>query len=254
MADLKDETTVDNTEVNETVEETTEETPAKTIDPSLEGIQLFYETNKKMITYVGGGLIAIIAAFCFFKFYYLPEKENEASNEIFWAQNYFDVDSFNIALKGGVTVMSPDGQKQIMGFEQIADEYSMTKTGSLANYCAGICYLRTGKFEQAIEFLQKYSGDDEMIAPIAVGAIGDCNMELNKVDEAIKFYLKAAETSNNNFTTPFYLKKAGFAYEQKANFSEALALYERIQKEYGRSNEGKEIERDIAKVKALGNL
>ncbi|MDP1801365.1 MAG: hypothetical protein Q8L81_08435 [Bacteroidota bacterium] len=256
MADLKDQTTVDNTEnteVNDTTEETVEETP-KTIDPSLEGIQLFYETNKKMITYVGGGLALIIGAFCFFKLYYLPEKENEASNEIFWAQNYFEADSFNIALKGGVTVMSPDGQKTIMGFEAIAEEYSMTKTGSLANYCAGICYLRTGKFEQAIEFLQKYDGDDEVIAPIAVGAIGDCHMELNKVDEAIKFYLKAAEKSNNNFTTPFYLKKAGFAYEQKSNFSEALALYERIQKEYTKSNEGKEIERDIAKVKALGNL
>ena len=254
MADLKDETTVDNTEVNDTIEYTVEEANNKAIDPSLEGIQLFYEKNKKMITYVGGGLVVLIAAVLYYKMMYLPEKESEASNEIFWAQNYFEVDSFNIALKGGVTVMSPDGQKQIMGFEQIADEYSMTKSGSLANYCAGICYLRTGKFEQAIEFLQKYSGDDEMIAPIAVGAIGDANMELNKVDEAIKFYLKAAEKSNNNFTTPFYLKKAGFAYEQKSNFSEALALYERIQKEYGKSNEGKEIERDIAKVKALGNL
>jgi len=254
MADLKDETTVDNTEVNDTIEYTVEEANDKAIDPSLEGIQLFYEKNKKMITYVGGGLVVLIAAVLYYKLMYLPEKENEASNEIFWAQNYFEVDSFNIALKGGVTVMSPDGQKQIMGFEQIADEYSMTKSGSLANYCAGICYLRTGKFEQAIEFLQKYSGDDEMIAPIAVGAIGDANMELNKVDEAIKFYLKAAEKSNNNFTTPFYLKKAGFAYEQKSNFSEALALYERIQKEYDKSNEGKEIERDIAKVKALGNL
>jgi tetratricopeptide (TPR) repeat protein len=254
MADLKDETTVDNTEVNDTIEYTVEEANDKAIDPSLEGIQLFYEKNKKMITYVGGGLVVLIAAVLYYKMMYLPEKENEASNEIFWAQNYFEVDSFNIALKGGVTVMSPDGQKQIMGFEQIADEYSMTKSGSLANYCAGICYLRTGKFDQAIEFLQKYSGDDEMIAPIAVGAIGDANMELNKVDEAIKFYLKAAEKSNNNFTTPFYLKKAGFAYEQKSNFSEALALYERIQKEYGKSNEGKEIERDIAKVKALGNL
>jgi tetratricopeptide (TPR) repeat protein len=254
MADLKDETTVDNTEVNETIEETVEETHNKTIDPNLQGIQLFYEKNKKMVTYAGGGLLVLIAALCYFKLMYLPEKENEASNEIFWAQNYFEVDSFNIALKGGVTVMSPDGQKQIMGFEQIADEYSMTKSGSLANYCAGICYLRTGKYEQAIEFLQKYSGDDEMIAPIAIGAIGDANMELNKVDEAIKFYLKAAEKSNNTFTTPFYLKKAGFAYEQKSNFSEALALYERIQKEYGKSNEGKEVERDIAKVKALGNL
>ena len=254
MDDLKDETTVENTDVKETVEEVVEETPNKPIDPSLQGIQLFYEKNKKMITYVGGGLLLVIGALCYFKLMYLPEKENEAANEIFWAQNYFEVDSFNIALKGGVTVISPDGQKQIMGFEQIADEYSMTKSGSLANYCAGICYLRTGKYEQAIEFLQKYSGDDEMIAPIAIGAIGDCNMELNKADEAIKFYLKASEKSDNSFTTPFYLKKAGFAYEQNANYAEALAVYERIQKEYSKSNEGKEIEREIAKVKALGNL
>ncbi len=251
MADLKEETTVDNN-INE-VEETVEETK-KMIDPSLEGIQLFYETNKKMITYVGGGLALIIGVFCFFKLYYLPAQEEEAANEIFWAQTYFEKDSFNIALKGGKTVIATEGQKQMLGFEQIAENYSMTKSGSLANYCAGICLLRTGKFEEAITFLSKYDGNDEMIAPIAIGAIGDCNMELNKIDEAVNYYLKAAEKSRNNFTTPLYLKKAGFAYEQKNNYTEALNIYQRIKTEFSKSNEGKEVERDIAKVKALGNL
>ncbi len=250
MADLKEESTVENTEVNQ-VEEAA---PKKPIDPSLEGIQLYYEKNKKAINYVGGGLAIIIGAICFFKLYYLPEKESEAANEIFWAQNYFEKDSFNIALKGGVNVMAPEGQKQMMGFEQIAEEYSMTKSGSLANYCAGICCLRTGKFDQAIGFLEKYDGNDEMVAPIAIGAIGDCHMELNHPDEAGKYYMKAAEKSHNNFTTPHYLKKAAFAYELQSNFSEALGLYERIQREYPRSTEGREVERDIAKVKALGNL
>jgi len=250
--DLKEETTVDNNDINQ-VEETVEETK-KPIDPSLEGIQLFYEKNKKMISYVGGGLALIIGAFCFFKFYYMPAQEEEASNEIFWAQTFFEKDSFNIALKGGNTIMAPEGQKQMMGFEQIAENYGMTKSGSLANYCAGICLLRTGKYEQAIEFLGKYDGNDEMVAPIAIGAIGDCNMELNKVDEAVNYYLKAAEKSHNSFTTPYYLKKAGFAYEQKNNFVEALAVYERIKTEFSKSNEGKEIAKEIAKVKALGNL
>lgn len=252
MADLKEETTVDNTDSN-AVEETVEET-RKPIDPSLQGIQLYYEKNKKMITYVGGGLALLIGAFVFFKLYYLPEQEKEAVNEIFWAETAFEKDSFNLALKGGAMVMSADGQKQMKGFEQIAEEYSITKTGSLANYYAGICCLRTNKYEQAIEFLGKYDGNDDVIAPIAVGAIGDCNMELNRVDEAIKFYSKAANKSNNNFTTPFYLKKAGFANEVKGNFVEALSNYERIQKEFPRSTEGQEIEKDIAKVKALGNL
>ena len=249
MADLNEETTPEINEVEETVEE-----KRKPIDPSIQGIQLFYEKNKQTINYVGGGLLLLVAAFCFFKLYYLPEQDKEVANEIFWAENYFEKDSFNIALKGGPMVISTEGQKSMKGFEQIADEYSMTKTGNLANYYAGICYMRTGKFQQAIDFLQKYSGNDEMISSIALGATGDCFLELNNVDEAIKFYLKAAEKSNNGFTTPFYLKKAGFAYEQKSNFTEALTIYERIQKEYRKSNEGKEIERDIAKIKALGNL
>lgn len=249
MADLKEETTTGINEVEETVEE-----KRKPIDPSLDGVQLFYEKNKKVVNYVGGGLLLIIGAFCFFKLYYLPEQEKEASNEIFWAESLFERDSFNLALKGGPMVMSADGQKQMKGFELIASDYSITKTGNLANYYAGICYLRTGKYEQAIEFLQKYSGNDEMISSIAIGAIGDCNMELNRAADAVKFYLKASENSTNNFTTPFYLKKAGFAYEQLSNYAEALAVYERIHTEFAASSEGRDIEKDIAKVKALGNL
>lgn len=248
MADLNEETTVQTEQVEETVE------TKKPIDPSLEGIQLFYEKNKNLVNYVGGGLLLVIAAFCFFKFYYQPEQEAAAANEIFWAESYFEKDSFNVALKGGRMVMSPEGQKQMLGFESIADEYGMTKTGNLANYYAGICYLRTGKFEQAIEFLQKFDGNDEIVAPIALGAIGDCNMELNRMDEAVKFYLKAADKSHNNFTTPYFLKKAGFAYEQQKNYKDALATYERIQKEYFNTSEGREAERNMARVKALGNL
>ncbi len=245
MADLNEETTV---QVEETVE------TKKPIDPSLEGIQLFYEKNKNLVNYVGGGLLLLVAAFCFFKFYYLPEQEGVAANEIFWAESYFETDSFDVALKGGKMVMSPDGQKQMMGFEAIADEYSITKTGNLANYYAGICYLRTGKFEQAIEFLKKYDGNDEVVAPLAIGAIGDCNMELNRADEAVGYYLKAADKSHNSFTTPYFLKKAAFAYETQKQYQDALSTYERIEKEYYGTSEAREIQKSIARVKALGNL
>lgn len=252
MADLKEETTLDNSEENQ-VEETVEP-KRKAIDPSLEGIQLFYETNKKMITYVGGAVVVILGAFLFLKLYYIPEQEKEASNEMFWAETLFERDSFNLALKGGAMVMAADGQKQMKGFEQIADEFSMTKSGSLANYYAGVCYLRTGKFEQAIPFLEKYDGNDEIISSIAIGAIGDCHMEMNHGDEAIKYYFKAAENSKNNFTTPLYLKKAGLAYELKGSFTDALNVYERIIKEFPSSNEGQSVDLRIAKIKAQANL
>ena len=74
------------------------------------------------------------------------------------------------------------------------------------------------------------------------------------MDEAVKFYLKAAEKRTNNFTTPIYLKKAALAYELQKNYAEALSIYERIKKEYARSTEARDIEKYIAKAKTLGNL
>lgn len=255
MSSEKDTVNVENSEVAEQVETASEsKTASKSIDPSLEGLQFFYEKNKKMITYVGGGLVAVIAAILFYKLYYMPEKEKEAANELYWAQSYFEKDSFDIALKGGKPVNAVTGTKPMMSLEQIADEYSMTKSGDLANYMAGICYLRTGKFDKAIEFLSKYDGDDQMISSIAIGAIGDASMELNKVEDAINYYLKAADKSSNIFTSPIYLKKAAFAYQLKGKYADALGVYERIRKEYGKTEEGKEVEREIAKVKAMGNL
>jgi tetratricopeptide (TPR) repeat protein len=218
------------------------------------GLEVFYEKNKKAITYGGGAILAIVALFSFYKFYWLPGQEKEANNEAFFAQTYFEKDSFLVALNGGLNVQTADGPKTMMGFNEIADNFGATKTGNLANYYAGICLLRTGKFAEAIEALGKFNGKDEMVAPVATGAIGDANMELNNIDEAIKFYLKAAEQSNNDFTTPIYLKKAAFAYEQKANYTEALATYERLKNEFAKSSEAREVDKYIARVKTLGNI
>lgn len=220
----------------------------------LGGLEFFYEKNKKAITYGGGAILAIVALLGFYKLYWLPGQEKEAAAESFIAQSYFEKDSFNIALNGNITVQTADGPKTMMGFKDLAENYSSTKTGNLSNYYAGICLLRTGNFQEAIDYLEKFDGSDEIIAPVAIGAIGDANMELNRIDEAIKFYLKAADKSNNDFTTPMFLKKAAFAYEQKANYAEALSAYERLKTEFGKSTEARDIEKYIARVKVLGNI
>lgn len=238
--------------VNQTESVDSVKSSGKQLD--LGGLEFFYEKNKKAITYGGGALLAIVALFSIYKFYWLPGQEKEAANEAFFAQTYFEKDSFNIALNGNINVQTAEGAKTMMGFKDLAENFSSTKAGNLSNYYAGICLLRTGNFQEAIDYLEQFDGTDEVVGPVAIGAIGDANMELNKVDEAIKFYLKAADKSNNDFTTPMFLKKVGFAYEQKANYTEALAIYERLKTEFGKSTEARDIEKYIARVKVLGNI
>ena len=241
---------VESSNATETV--VTKKSSSKQMD--LGGLEVIYEKNKKAITYGGGALLAIVAIFSFYKFYWLPGQETEANNEAFFAQTYFEKDSFLVALNGNINVQTSDGPKTMMGFKDIADNYGATKTGNLANFYSGICLLRTGKFEEAISYLEKFNAGDEMVDPVANGAIGDANMELNKVDEAINFYLKAANQSTNSFTTPIYLKKAAFAYEMKANYTEALATYERLKNEYSKSTDARDVDKYIARVKTLGNI
>ena len=156
------------------------------------------------------------------------------------AEQYFEKDSFKLALNG-------DGANY--GFLDIIDEYSFTKAANLAHYYAGISYMRTGQYEDAIENLEKFDADDIMVASVALGAIGDCYVELNDNEKAASFYLKAGQRKKNAFTSPIYLKKAGLVFEELKKYEKALKAYETIKKDYPDSEEGKVDEKYITALK-----
>lgn len=225
------------------------------VEGQFDRMELFYENNKKQIGIVAAAIVALVGLVLAFKMWYVPTRDAEAQAEIFYAEQYFEKDSFNIALNGGKTLRQADGtDKAIKGFKEIADEFSFTPTANLAHYYAGICNLRIGQYQEAIDELENFSTDDILLQSVAIGAMGDANMELKNTDAALKYYLKAADKNSNEFTSPVYLKKAGFAYETKGEYAEAVKVYERIQKEYAKSTENRDIEKYITRAKILGKL
>ena len=74
------------------------------------------------------------------------------------AQNYFAVDSFQVALDGD--------NKDVMGFKEIASEYGITASGNLATAYAGICYYKLGQYEKAIKYLTQYDAGDDLFQNI----------------------------------------------------------------------------------------
>jgi tetratricopeptide (TPR) repeat protein len=229
--------------------------PAFDVEEQIDRAELFFHKYKKQMGIAGAVILGVVGIIVAYKMWYVPTKDAEAQSEMFYAEQYFEKDSFNIAISGGKIIKLADGtEKTIMGFEEIADQYGLTPSGNLAQYYLGISYLRTGKFEEAIDHLGKFSTDDVILNSVAVGAMGDAHMELSKPDEAIKYYLKAADQNANSFTSPIYLKKAAFAYESKGSYADAVRIYERIQKEYFKSTEARDMEKFITRAKVLGNL
>jgi len=209
------------------------------VEETLTKAELFIEEHQKNIAIVIGAIVVIVGAFLGYKNLYAAPREKQAQAQIFGAQQYFEKDSFKLALKG-------DGNNP--GFLTVIDEYSGTKAGNLAYYYAGICYLKTGDFNKAIENLENFSADDEFVAPIALGATGDCYLELGKTDKAIDYYIKASKKSENDMTTPLYLMKAGLASEIKGDFKGALEYYTTIKDKYKKSQQATEIDKYIARA------
>ena len=200
----------------------------------------FYEKNQKTIV---GGVVAIVVLVIGYLAYsnlYQKPREQEAINAIFVAEQQFERDSFENAL------LSPGAGN--MGFLDIIEEYSGTKTANLAMYYAGISYLKLGKYEAAISYLEDFKADGTLTPITKNGAIGDAYSELEEYDKAIEHYKKATSAGDNSYLTPYYLKKLGMLYEMEGRYEEALAAYEKIAEKYPQSSDGMNIKKFIDNV------
>ncbi|MBC8046447.1 MAG: hypothetical protein H7Y00_06605 [Fimbriimonadaceae bacterium] len=105
-----------------------------------------------------GALVLIIVGiggYFGYKELFLKPKTQQADNKISYPQNFFTKDSFQLALNG-------DGING--GFLQIADDYGMTKSGNLAKYYAGVCYLKAKDFDSAIKYFEDYKPKTDELA------------------------------------------------------------------------------------------
>jgi tetratricopeptide (TPR) repeat protein len=211
------------------------------VEQTLTRTEQFLEENYKTLL-TGLAVIVAIVGLGWLGKIYVNKRNDEAQSQMYQAERYLEIDSLRLALNG-------DGN--YLGFLDIAKSYKLTKSGNLALYSAGICYLHLGQYQEAIDMLKKYSKKDKVIGSLAIGATGDAYVELGEVDKGISKYIEAADYAGNSFNTPLFLMKAGELYELNGKFQEALKVYERIESEYPESTEGSTIEKYIARVKLL---
>lgn len=193
----------------------------------LDKAQSFVQSNNKLFLVIGGVLLVGILAFVGFH-YYQDSRESEAQKALYKAIYDFEADSLNLALNG------KGGNEGLLA---IADNYGSTNAGKLANFYAGVAFLKEGKYDDAIARLKAYSSSDLLLQARAYALIGDAFMEKGDYKEAISYYKRAADYKPNQFFTPGYLLKLGLAYEKNNQIQEAAPVYKRIIDEFPMSSE-----------------
>lgn len=220
-----------------------------TLDETASKSEQWIEKNSKPLFIALVSVVVLFLAYLGYNKYIVEPNEIEASNELAFPRKYFDeaatagsgIDSLlNLGLEGA------DGK---YGFLDIAESYSGTDAGNLANYYAGVSYLQMKEYEKAITYLEKFNSDDALLGPVSLGAIGDAFADIDQPEQALEYYEKAANKQNNEFTTPLYLYKAGQTAMQLKKYDKAASLFTKIKENHPTSDQGRDVEKFINAAK-----
>jgi|TARA_B110000967_G_C18853795_1_gene546017 tetratricopeptide (TPR) repeat protein len=220
-----------------------------TLDDTASKSEAWVIKNQKNIFIVLGVIVAGMLLLQAFKQFVSTPNETAAANELAFPKKYFEQANSAAVAKDSLYSLGLEGGDGKYGFLDIADQYGSTDAGNLANYYAGITYLNMKKYPEAIEYLGKFSSDDEVLGAVAKGAIGDAFADLNQQEDALEYYEKAANLRNNSFSTPLFLFKAANTALDLGKSDKALKMFEEIKKSYPKSEEAKNIDIYINKAK-----
>lgn len=178
-------------------------------------------------------------------------KQEKADKVVFVTQKYFSEfttanDSSKILL--ATKVLNGDGINP--GALKIINQYSGTPAANLCEYYAGACYLQLGQFAKSIKYLKDFDANGaDQIKSRALGMMGDASAELNKNDDALNYYQKAANVNGkDNFTSSEFLFRAALFAQSIGKQKEAISLFKKIKTDYPLSEKAADVDRYLAKL------
>lgn len=205
--------------------------------------ELFLEKHKNTIIYAVAGVLIVVGGLLGYRKFVAEPRNTEASELIWKAEYYFEIDSLDKAL---------NGDTEWPGFLSVADEYGSTPSGNLANYYLGAIYMKKGEYDAAIHHFREADLEDDILRTMAVGNVGDALVELDRAGEAVKEFEKAASMTTNGLTTPMYLMKAGILHQQAGNWSGAAKAFKRVVAEFPNSTEAAQARKYAGHAEAMG--
>jgi len=222
----------------------------KSLDEGASKTEAWVEKNQKYILGIVGVIAISVIGYLGYQQWIQGPKETEAMNEMFQAQEYYEL-ALTAPAKDSLYNLSLNGGEGKYGFLDIIDNYGGTNAGNLSRYYAGMAYLNLKDYTGAINHLDDYKGEDEMTGPLAKGAIGDAFVQLDQSEEALKYYIEAATMRTNEVTTPRFLLKAGITSLDLGKVDEALKHFKAINDNYASSTEAVKATLYAGKAKAM---
>ena len=199
----------------------------------------FWSKYSKPVMIFSAIVIIGIGGWYIYKNYVKSPKEEKAVEAMFKAEEYYRLDSANLALNG-------DGQYD--GFLKIISKYGGTDAANLASFYAGDCYIKLNDNEKAIKYLKKFSSNAKSVQARAYKLLGDANADLGKNADALSYYKKAARhfESDEANSAEYLMFAAYLADKVMKNQQEAIALYKEIKVKFPKTQQAFDADKYLA--------
>ena len=212
----------------------------------------FWADYNKPVTYISAAIIVILGGWLVYKYMVKLPKEEQANDAVYVTQKYFS--DFSNAPSDSVKTMIAakclNGDGSNAGALKIINKFSGTAAANLCEFYAGACYLHLQQFDKAIKFLKDFdAGGATQVKSRAYGMIADANAELNKNDEALEYYKKAADVDDKDeYTSSEFLFRAALFAQSTGKTKEAIELFKKIKEAYPLSEKAADADRYLAKM------
>ena len=178
-------------------------------------------------------------------------KEEKSNEIVFVTQKYFeDFTNATDSSKALIAAKVLNGDGTNPGALKIINSYSGTSAANLCKFYAGACYLSLGQFDKSIKFLKDFDAHGaSQIESRAYGMLGDANAELNKNDDALSYYKKAANVNTkDDYTSSEFLFRAALFAQATGKTKDAIELFKKIKSDYPLTEKASNVDRYLAKL------
>ena len=218
---------------------------------AVEKVRGFWTRYNKPISYIGSVIVILFVGWMIYKYMFKVPNQEKADKVVFVTQRYFS--EFTTATDSAKTLLAAkvlNGDGRNPGALRIINEYSGTPAANLCEYYAGTCYLQLGQFAKCINYLKEFDANGaDQIKSRALGMMGDASAELNKNDDALDYYQKAAGVNDKDtYTSSEFLFRAALFAQSIGKQKEAIDLFKKLKTEYPLTEKAADADKYLARL------
>ncbi len=210
----------------------------KLVDSYAKVVEFWKKYNKNILTAVGIIAVAIVLLGIYVES--VKTANLEASAKFAKVMKVYNAERYGEAIDGKAG--------EFEGLKSIVEEYGSTESGQVAKIYLANAYFFLSDFNNALEAYKSYSGNNDIFKATAFAGQGYCLMQMEKYENAVSKFYKAADVSESNPHNAEYLLNAGLSLLKANKTEEAKEAFNKVLKKYPVGTNANEAKRMLAKL------